>query len=477
MSLNIILACCETENKNIYGIGYEGKIPWNCKKDQKLFKDLTTNNIVIVGRKTYDTLPDLKNREIYVVSKNISKVKENKNLTNSHATVYGDLHEAINHGLQEGLDEGKEIFIAGGGMIYLQVFSEDFLKHFSKYKIILHLSLIPGTFKCDTFVYLQRENWCIQEEKDEKDFLYTKMIADLQGEKQYLDILKELINTRDTIERNGRNGKVYSRFFKTMSFDLTKGFPLLTTKKMFIRGVLEELFLFLQGLTDTKILENKGVNIWKGNTSREFLDKIGKSERDEGIMGPMYGYQWRFFGAEYDEKMHGPCLQNEEKDTHSYDQLENIIKKIKTDPDSRRIMMTSFNPLQADDGVLYPCHSIVLQFYVDGKFLDMSCYNRSQDMFLGVPFNISSAGFLLMIISKITGLFPRMLNMVLGDYHVYTKHLEQTKEQISRQRYVFPTVSILKNLETIKDIEKLCVEDFSIKDYKSHEKIHAEMIA
>jgi thymidylate synthase len=312
--------------------------------------------------------------------------------------------------------------------------------------------------------------------------IYNKMSH--TDEVQYLNLLREIQSTG--VLKKGRNGYTKSLFGKHLKFDVSERFPLLTTKKMFFRGIVEELLFFIRGETDSKKLEEKGINIWKGNTERGFLDAIGMKERKEGIMGPLYGYQWRHFNAEYDgttgtptHATHalsvGACAQG----VGGLDQLANVIHLIKTQPESRRILLTDFNPLQASQGVLYPCHSIIIQFYVDetSSSLDMFCYNRSQDVFLGTPFNIASSALFLILIAKITGLCPRFLHMSLGDTHIYSQHEEPVSLQLSRQPYVFPVLNITKEIKNLEDVEKLTFQDFKLEEYQSHPSIKAEMVA
>jgi thymidylate synthase len=238
---------------------------------------------------------------------------------------------------------------------------------------------------------------------------------------------------------------------------------------MFLRGIVEELLFFIRGETDSKILENKNVNIWKGNTDRKFLDSVGMEDRKEGIMGPLYGYQWRHFNADYDENNTTPLDKG-------IDQLQNVIDTIKRDPSSRRILLTSYNPCQSKQGVLYPCHSIIIQFYVSEEFLDMYCYNRSQDLFLGVPFNIASSSLLLLLIAKVVNLTPRYLNIGMGDIHIYKQHYEAVETQLDRLPYRFPKIEI-KDVKSLKDIENLKYEDFILIDYLHYPVIKSEMIA
>ena len=207
-------------------------------------------------------------------------------------------------------------------------------------------------------------------------------------------------------------------------------------------------------------------------------------------MGPMYGNIWRFYGAEYNEYTGRPLpsynfdflnifakTSYDDKETNdSIDQIKNVIHEIKTNPTSRRILLTTYNPSQVEHGVLYPCHSIIIQFYVQDSYLDMFCYNRSSDLFLGLPFNIASSSLLLMIIAKLTNLTPRYFNLSLGDVHIYSNHTEQVTEQIKRIPYTSPRI-ILPDIEIIEDIEKLTHTDFELLNYSFYPSIKAEMIA
>lgn len=311
-------------------------------------------------------------------------------------------------------------------------------------------------------------------DKYEQQTRYRLYRKNRTGEHSYLDLLRQTISTG--VSRDGRNGKVTSLFSKELTFDLDRdGFPLLTTKKMFFRGIVEEFLFFLRGQTDSKLLEDKKVNIWRDNTSRSFLDKHGFTQRREGLMGPMYGYQWRFFNRAYGKSN---CTENDDEKTREIvDQLQYVVDTIRTDPHSRRILMTSYNPLQAKDGVLFPCHSIILQFYVTDRFLNLICYNRSQDLFLGVPFNIASSALLLEVVAKLTNYQPRFLHMHMGDCHVYDLHLTAVKDQLTQIPWKFPRISIQKTLSSISDAESLVYEDFGLSDYHGHKSISAPMIA
>jgi dihydrofolate reductase/thymidylate synthase len=436
------------------GIGFEGGMPWHCKEELSFFKKKTNNSYLIVGRKTAESLPDLPERNIIVISNTDKLDKLYKN-----EYVCKSISDAID--MFKYFDE--KIFIAGGGQIYKEVF-ENWRSHINK----VYLSVMKGEFECDTFIEFNPLMWTVDKKYEYDDFTQYELLPIVSDEIKYLQLLKD-VNENGWV-KEGRNGKTKSMFGKTIEFDLTKGYPLLTTKKMFFRGVVEELLFFIRGNTDSKLLTDKKIKIWDGNTNRKFLDSIGKNDRREGVMGPMYGYQWRNYNSEYDEEKSSP----KEK---GMDQLAMVIDQIRNDPHSRRILLTDFNPLQARDGVLYPCHSIIIQFYVNNGFLDIFCYNRSSDLFHGLPFNIASTALFHILIAKITGLTARKFILSLGDVHIYESHYDAVDEQLKRIPFKFTTVEIGKNLETLEDIEKLEYKDFELVDYVSYPTIKAKMVS
>lgn len=273
-------------------------------------------------------------------------------------------------------------------------------------------------------------------------------------EDNYLKLLKAILEKGS--EKKDRTGIGTKSLFGTrLRFSLENNtIPLLTTKKVFYRGVIEELLFFIRGETNTKLLEEKGVNIWKGNTSREFLDKKGLIDYPEGEIGPMYGSKWRNF--------------------HGVDQLKNALNLIKTDPDSRRIMVTAYDPSASKLSVLEPCHSFYQLYVEDGK-LSCQYYQRSVDTFLGLPFNIASYAILTHLIAKATKLEANELIFIGGDTHIYNTHLDGVKEQILREPYAFPKLFINKDIETVEDMENLKYEDFQLNSYKHHATINAPM--
>lgn len=286
--------------------------------------------------------------------------------------------------------------------------------------------------------------------------------GDNKGENQYL---KCLYNTLLSESRITRNATTRSYFGDQLRFDIRNNFPLLTTKKMAMKSIIQELLFFLRGSTDTKELENVGVNIWKGNTNRQFLDENGHHMKNDGDMGPMYGYQWRNFNGQYD-------------------QFPELLHNIKTDPFSRRLLLTTYNPLQAHDGVLYPCHSLIIQFYVEDvsaefRFLSLKMYQRSADVFLGLPFNIASMSVLLHLVANTVSTtkleyIPKEVIISLGDVHIYDTHIQQGIEQLRRKPLKNCQIEIMKKREKLEDYK---YEDIKIINYKSYPAIKADMVA
>ncbi|KAG8442161.1 hypothetical protein GDO86_011094 [Hymenochirus boettgeri] len=247
-------------------------------------------------------------------------------------------------------------------------------------------------------------------------------------------------------------------------YSLRDQFPLLTTKRVFWKGVLEELLWFIKGCTDSKELSAKGVKIWDANGSREFLDNLGFTSRKEGDLGPVYGFQWRHFGAEYKDA-------HTDYSSQGVDQLQNVINTIKNNPDDRRMIMCSWNPKDISLMALPPCHALC-QFYVINKELSCQLYQRSGDMGLGVPFNIASYALLTYMIAHVTGLKPGDFVHTLGDAHVYLNHIEPLKIQLQRTPKAFPKLKIVRKVENIDDFT---ADDFLIEGYNPHPTIKMEM--
>ncbi|KAL5252828.1 hypothetical protein ACHWQZ_G015559 [Mnemiopsis leidyi] len=271
-----------------------------------------------------------------------------------------------------------------------------------------------------------------------------------------------LLNGNKKGDRTGTG--TISQFGAQMRFSLRDQFPLLTTKRVFWRGVAEELLWFISGCTDGKVLSDKRVHIWDANGSKEFLKKRGLGHRQEGDLGPVYGFQWRHFGAKYVDK-------DTDYTGQGVDQLAEVIHKIRTNPTDRRIIMSAWNPADLEEMALPPCHCLV-QFYVADGHLSCQLYQRSADMGLGVPFNIASYALLTYMIAHVTDLHPGDFIHTLGDAHVYNNHVTPLQEQLARAPRPFPTLNIKRKVESIDDFR---MEDFELVGYNPHPKISMEM--
>ena len=258
---------------------------------------------------------------------------------------------------------------------------------------------------------------------------------------QYLDLLKHVKDFgAEKADRTGTG--TLSVFGYQMRFDLAQGFPAVTTKKLHFKSIIHELLWFLQGETNVRTLQQNGVTIWD-----EWAD-------EHGDLGPVYGAQWRTWTA---------------VDGRQIDQISQLIDQIKVDPDSRRLIVSAWNVGELEKMALAPCHAF-FQFYVANGRLSCQLYQRSADIFLGVPFNISSYALLLMMIAQVTGLQAGEFIHTLGDAHIYTNHLEQVETQLQRQPLPLPTMQINPDVKSIFDFS---YEDFELINYQSHPAIAA----
>ena len=481
---------------HVIGIGNDLAV--RSKDDLKNFYKITTdeypegsNNIIIMGYNTWISIPEknrpLKNRMNIILTKNHKdQIKECDNVKS-----FDDLFKCM-----EWVDDNQtgRVFVIGGESIYDFVYNKmnsrinsvyltDFNDHFIPYlsmhnnikyldyrilfnTVLLHEEKINNS-QCDVMSIVPGiKQWAWKKKNlDFKYLTYSYNSKVNYSELQYLKLLKKIMN--DGILTPGRNSNTLSLFGEKMEFDMKDGFPLLTTKKMGYKTILRELLWFIKGSTSNHELQKKNVHIWDLNSTREFLDSR-ELNYEEGDLGPVYGFQWRHSGAQYKD-----C--HTDYNNQGVDQLQNVIDLIKNDPHSRRIIMNAWNPSDLDKMALPPCH-VMCQFHVNSKLNTLNCqlYQRSGDMFLGVPFNIASYSFLLHIISKITGYIPGKLIHILGDTHIYEDHIEAVKKQISRVPVQFPELEISDDLT---DINLLDENMFIIKNYKSYSKITAPMIA
>jgi thymidylate synthase len=258
---------------------------------------------------------------------------------------------------------------------------------------------------------------------------------------QYLDLLQHILDTG--VQKHDRTGTgTISTFGYQMRFDLQKGFPLVTTKKVHTKSIIHELLWFLKGETNIQYLKENGVSIWN-----EWANEIGE-------LGPVYGKQWRSW---------------EGKDGKVVDQVSGLVKQIKSNPDSRRLIVSAWNVTELAEMALMPCHTL-FQFYVANGKLSCQLYQRSADVFLGVPFNIASYALLTLMIAQVCDLGPGEFVHTFGDVHIYNNHIEQVKLQLSRTPFPLPTMKLNPSVKNIFDFK---FEDFTLENYQSHPAIKA----
>ncbi|KAH7835662.1 hypothetical protein Vadar_028510 [Vaccinium darrowii] len=491
------------------GIGKDGKLPWKLPSDMKFFKELTQTtsdpakkNAVVMGRKTWESIPleyrPLPGRLNVVLTRSGSfdiATAENVVICGSIASSL-ELLAASPYCLSI-----EKVFVIGGGQILREALNAPGCD-------AIHMTEIETSFECDTFIpavdtsvffpwyssfpsvennirysfttYVRVKNStaeplsqtngkmsdnCSDSAKfDVKKFSFLpKMIFEKHEEYMYLRLVQDIISSGTSKDDRTGTGTL-SKFGCQMRFNLRKSFPILTTKALFWRGVVEELLWFISGSTNAKVLQEKGIRIWDGNASRDYLDSIGLEDREEGDLGPIYGFQWRHFGARY-TNMHADYTGQ------GFDQLLDAVDKIKNKPDDRRIILSAWNPSDLKLMALPPCHMFA-QFYVANGELSCQMYQRSADMGLGVPFNIASYALLTCMIAHVCDLVPGDFVHVIGDAHVYLNHIRPLQEQVQKLPKPFP---ILKINPQKKDIDSFVASDLELIGYVPHQKIDMKM--
>lgn len=467
------------------GIGKDGVLPWKLPGDMAYFKQITTQtkaegkrNAVVMGRRTWESIPEkfrpLKGRLNIVLSRSAGGDTQQE----ADVQYFRSLQEALAYlNEPQQLSKIESVFVIGGGQVYREAVDLDSCT-------AIHITEVQAQFECDTyFPPISPERfrlWSASRPCRDGDVTYSFLcytrkdsgpetvdllpsIASRHEEYQYLDLTRDLID--HGVFRPDRTGTgTYSKFGCQMRFNLRHTFPLLTTKRVFWRGVVEELLWFISGSTSAKVLQDKNIHIWDGNSSREYLDSIGLTHREEGDLGPVYGFQWRHFGAQY-------------KDMHTdytgqgIDQLADLIHRIKTNPYDRRLLLTAWNPAALKEMALPPCH-LLCQFYVANEELSCMLYQRSCDVGLGVPFNIASYSLLTLMIAQVCGLRPGEFVHTLGDAHVYANHVKPLKEQLKNVPRHLPVVKLNPNK---MDIDDFTAEDFELIGYNPHKKIDMKM--
>jgi len=509
-----------------YGIGINNKLPWYLPEDMKHFKDITAYegrynngvNIVIMGRKTWESIPKsvkpLSNRYTIIISRNESLCNEFNTLTTekeywcSWVNLPIILDKLQNSGLS------KFVYFCGGSEIYELALKDYPITKSYITEIYLNTSKKMNDF--DTFFPKYKPyNWLINSHNmDNLNNTYKLHLSDVSKFKSYFDkntnkniyyrfkeyeTLNNLqwvekipwVETCDEkiqyisimqnimiegIERTDRtNTGTISLFGTRQHYTLTDTFPLCTTKRIFFRAVFEELKLYLSGKTDNGILNEKGINIWDGNTTRKFLDNRGLTNYPIGDMGETYGFNFLHFGGEYKD-----CKTNYTSE-NGYNQLDNVIYLLKNDPTSRRIIINLWNPSTLNKASLPSC-LLMYQFYVDthAKLLHCQIYIRSSDYFLANNWNTCTGALLVYMLCSLNdiNLTPGSITTITGDTHIYKTHIKQVNENLIREPVPFPKLVIEnstsknKKFNNILDIQ---FEDLKLYGYTPQPNISANM--
>lgn len=496
--INLITAV--TIYKNKLAIGRNGNLLFRLKDDLLFFKNITMNtlnkdsrlekNIVLMGRKTYFSIPQkfrplsgrinlvlTRDLELIKISPVPESLKLSKELYYTDLKTFNKIYEKYN----------PNVFIIGGSELY-NLFMNKADKLY-----ITHIQDIQGKNvkftteqEPDTFIehftsYYKlagySEKYIEQQQNVSYRVLYYNKSSKMSDEYKYLNLMKNILTYGNI--RNDRTGTgTISKLGTQIRFDISNGIlPLLTTKQVPLKAIVEELLFFCRGDTDTKILQRNNVKIWDGNTTRKFLDNRNLEHYPEGCMGPMYGWSWRHFGAKY-----SPTFSDISKCNSSliggFDQLSHVEHLLKTDPFSRRIYISNLNPAESSNMCLDMCHTYI-QFYVEEinniKYLSAYFSMRSSDCFLAsVSFNTISYSLLVYILALRCGMKPKEIVYNAVDCHIYKNHIDQVKEQLTRTPRPFPNIKLDKSLKN-KDWSEMQYSDFELIGYFPYKQISAPM--
>ncbi|QYB17735.1 thymidylate synthase [Pacmanvirus S19] len=467
-----------------WGIARCGQLPWKGtaagREDMIWFKNKTTEGkqAVIMGRKTWESIPakfrPLPNRINIILS---SKYKTTDVGENSQIVTSDSFESALKWCLVKfTAGELTNVMVIGGAEVYKQAIYSPYLRYG-------YVTIFNENYDCDLQFPVDLSLVRCEVINITQNASYIKYDFGNTHEQKYLNLLSKLLvaPTRDNrtgIPTQGFMGKMLRFPLIDCRGDVM---PLMTTKRVPFKTVAHELIWFLQGSTDISYLAKHGVKIWDGNSSTEYLKSVGLTEEPynytKGQLGPIYGFQWR--------KFNNPYGQNTEESS-GIDQIAEVIKSIKQNPYSRRHIVCAWNPEQLHKMALPPCH-VLFQFYVEPDLDDvptwLSCmmYQRSGDQFLGEPFNISSYSLLTHIIAKICNLKAKEFVVSICDVHLYSNHIKQAEEQITRQPLRFPTLKFSENILQKENLEiddfafNFTPDDFIISDYKPYPAIKAPM--
>ena len=464
---NVILAT--TPNGDI---GYKGKIPWDIKDEIQHFRITTKgmgNNCVIMGRKTWDSLPaearPLKDRQNIIMTRGDARELRNKFPSCFFVNSFKEALEVAVSG------NFRETWVVGGSDIYNLALT-DYLYLCDKivHTIVKTTSMNTNLFDARVNIRLFKD-FPSKSVKNTVEYVVKEYVpGEIHAENQYINLCNNILENGVNVN-NRRTGKVVRTvaFPKELSFDLRKGFPALTTKKMALKNTVRELLWFLSGNTDSKVLEQQGCTFWKLNSEEKELKKLGLAWKD-GDCGPIYSFQWRHAGARYTG-----C--DADYTGQGVDQIKILIDQIKNNPTSRRLILSAWNVKDLDQMCLNPCH-VMAQFIVEQEeglpaYLSCKLTQRSADVFLGLPINIASYALLTHILAKTCDLKPKTLVISLGDAHIYSDHTSSVKKQITRTPLPFCKLNI--DVNRMPSVDQLKVEHFVFENYISHDPLRGDM--
>ncbi|KVH93207.1 hypothetical protein Ccrd_004734 [Cynara cardunculus var. scolymus] len=464
------------------GIGKDGKLPWRLPSDLKFFKDVTMTtsdparkNAVIMGRKTWESIP-LEHRPL--------TGRLNVVLTRSGSFDIATIENVLICG---SMISALELLAASPYRLSIEnvfVIASEFQPWYSSFPIVengirhcftTYVRVRNSAAEADTKANGSSDSGQGSLQSDVKTFSFLpRKIFEKHEEYLYLRLVEDIISDGAIKDDRTRTDAIQSeKIFSTAYNQGIKFFRYYVfEQRVFWRGVVEELLWFISGSTNAKVLQEKGIHIWDGNASRDYLDRqvhnyeliIGLVDREEGDLGPVYGFQWRHFGARY-TNMHADYTGQ------GFDQLLDVIDKVKNHPDDRWIILSAWNPSDLKQMALPPCHMFT-QFYVAHGELSCQMYQRSADMGLGVPFNIASYALLTCMIAHVCDLVPGDFIIVLGDAHVYSTHVRPLQVQLQKMPRPFP---ILKINSQKKDIDGFVADDFNLIGYDPQHKIEMKM--
>ncbi len=485
-----IIVKCDLKN----GISKNGEIPWldTEHNDLKYFKQVTCEkkSILIMGKNTFNKLPskfNKHNRQIVVISSSIKNEFElnNHELVNN---IFNSLNDALIH-CNVTSNKDYKIFVCGGTRLYNEAFYHQLCGG-------IYLSIINDNYGCDNYFNalnnIGKYYRCVKTDR------YNRYYERIYEEEKYLFLMNNIL--KSPLKNNRTNDETYSKFAEQLRYSLTNDnndliLPLVTSKKVSFSLIYSELLWFISGSTNINWLKSQNNHIWDANTSREFLDSQSLHHFDEGQLGAGYGFQWRNFGDDLRLLASDCCECNniyddpdECKCRRGVDQLSNVINSIKNEPFSRRHVITAWNPTQLSKVALPPCH-LMIMFYVENpssqyinesqesknNLLELSCHviMRSNDMFLGHPFNVGSYALLTHMIAHINNMKAKELVITMNDCHIYKSHSDKVKEQLLRECYGYPFIKFNRNISKIDDFK---MDDINLTNYYCKDALKAKMI-